>query len=134
MGVRVVGVDGGGGHTAACLVDERGRVLAEAEAKASNPRVVGVEAASAAVARAVAECMARAGLRDRLPDALHCGLSGAGRADERAAVRAALEARRVAARVEVGHDAALVLAAGGIVGAGIAIVAGTGSFVWGRDA
>src|SRR5439155_10380784 len=74
-----LGIDGGGTRTAAALADERGRVLARAEAGPSNPHKVGFEAAQRELLRAARRALRQARLRPRALDAVCVGLAGADR-------------------------------------------------------
>lgn len=130
----VIGVDGGGSHTEAVALDESGAVIGRGEAGASNPRVVDFKIGAACVGYAGRLAMDDAGIPlERVADAMVCCVSGVGRSDDRKAMRKALKQHNVSPRVVVTHDAEAVLAAGGVFGAGVTVIAGTGSFVWGRD-
>ena len=126
----VAGVDGGGTRTRALLLAPDGARIGRAEGPAAlvHPR------RPASAARVVADTVRRAaeaaGVALPLP-ALWAGLAGAGRATARRDVEAALGAERVARAVRVGTDveAAFHDAFGG--GAGVMVVAGTGSAVLG---
>jgi glucosamine kinase len=127
-----IGVDGGGTHARAVAVDETGRELARRTGPAGlvDPRDPG------SAATAVAE-LVRAVLLDAGADAaaaLCCGLAGAGRPHEREAVRIALTLEHVAERVGVVGDAEAAMADAFPDGAGVLIVAGTGSIAWARTA
>jgi N-acetylmuramic acid 6-phosphate etherase len=133
---HVLGVDGGGTHTVVLLgVVEAGRVrtIGRGEAGPSNVKVVGHAAAFAEIDRAVAAALGQAGL-PRGPVAGAClGLAGAGRPEDQAAVGAWAARTGLAETVEVIGDMALPVA---LLpeGWGLAVVAGTGSSVWGRAA
>jgi N-acetylmuramic acid 6-phosphate etherase len=129
----VLGIDGGGTRTVVLLA--RGStVLGRGEAGPSNLRAVGEEDAFAALHQAIQAAFAAAALPAG-PVASAClGLAGAGRAEERQQVLDWARQVGLAERVEVTTDAALLLAAGTPGGWGLALVAGTGSIAWGRDA
>jgi N-acetylmuramic acid 6-phosphate etherase len=135
-GGLVLGVDGGGTHTAALLARIEGggvRSLARGAAGCSNRKAVGSATAFAEIDRAVAAAFEAATL-PRGPVVAAClGLAGAGRPDDQAAVRAWAERQQIADRVQVVGDVELPVA---LLpeGWGIAVVAGTGSCVWGRHA
>src|SRR5262249_22672332 len=70
-----------------------------------------------------------------VPVASAClGLAGAGRPEDRRCVLDWAQRRGLAHRALVTTDAVLLLAAGTPEGCGLAVVAGTGSIAWGRDA
>lgn len=128
-----LGVDGGGTHTVALLA-RGGEVIRRGEAGPSNRQAVGDVRALAAIDEAVARAFAAAGLARVMVGGACLGLAGAGRAEDREVVRAWAGRVKLARRVEVVTDAALLLAAGTPAGWGVAVVAGTGSIAWGRSA
>lgn len=139
MAFFVLGIDGGGSHTEACLFDAGAGRSVFAQAGPSNMHGVGLEAACQAIAEAARAAAAKASQEWRLPAppraaAMACCLSGAGRPAERQEIASRLGALDLADRIAIEHDAAAILAAGRIYGPGIAVIAGTGSFVWGRNA
>jgi len=143
-----VGIDGGGTRTTAVATDADGHELARVAGEAGLVDVLEPAARAgslAALARKAAEAAESAspdaaGGREPAPRgapvaALCCGLAGAGRDPERIALEEALRATGVADRVRVTTDAEIAMAdAFGADGAGILVIAGTGSIAWGRDA
>jgi N-acetylglucosamine kinase-like BadF-type ATPase len=134
----VIGVDGGGTKTVAWLApldDPSGRaVLGRGLAGPGNPRAAGFDVAQANIAQAIEAAFFDAKL-PRLPAAAACfGLAGAGRAAEQEQIAAWATARGIAAKVRVCHDAEPILAAAAPDNVGIALIAGTGSLAWGRNA
>jgi N-acetylglucosamine kinase-like BadF-type ATPase len=127
-----IGVDGGGTHARAVVVDEQGRELARRTGPAGlvDPRDPG--SAAAAVAQLVRDALLHAGARSAA--ALCCGLAGAGRPHEREAVRIALALEHVAERIGIVGDAEAAMADAFPEGAGVLVVAGTGSIAWARTA
>jgi len=130
-----IGIDGGGTRTTAVVTDADGRELARVPGEAGLVNVLEPAARAgslAALARAAAEA---AGPGQGTLVALCCGLAGAGREPERLALEEALRATGVAERLRVTTDAEAGMAdAFGPSGAGILVIAGTGSIAWGRDA
>lgn len=129
-----IGIDGGGTRATALVVDAEGRPLARVEGEAGlvlpDRPEAGVDALVELAARAL-----QAAAGDAAPAsaaALCCALAGAGRESTRVAVERALLARRVASRVHVTTDAEAGLVDAFGNGAGILLVAGTGSIAWGR--
>jgi glucosamine kinase len=128
-----IGVDGGGTHARAVIVDERGREVARAQAPGAVVTLRGHEAAVAAVAAAVRAAADSGGLA--LPGAvLWAGLAGAGHEETRAAVERGLAGAGLARRVRVGTDAEAAFHAAFPDGPGLMLIAGTGSVAWGRGA
>lgn len=132
MSGTYIGVDGGGTHARAVVVDEQGRELARRVGPAGlvDPRDPG--SAAAAVAQLVRDALIDAGQPE--VTALCCGLAGAGRPHEREAVRIALTLEHIADKVGVVGDAEAAMADAFPDGAGVLVVAGTGSIAWARSA
>lgn len=129
-----LGIDGGGTRTVALLANASGDIVGRGTAGPSNRQAVGTERALAALDDAVSAAFHAAGL-PRGPVTSAClGLAGADRPDDQAVLRAWAERVRLAARVEVTSDAAILLAAGTPHGWGLVLIAGTGSIAFGRTA
>src|SRR5262245_58618229 len=131
---HVLGIDGGGTHTVALLGVAHAdgvRILGRGEAGPSNLKTVGAGSAFAQIDRAVEAAFAAAKLARGPVGAACLGLAGAGRPGDQAAVRAWAGRVRLAESVEVTGDVALPVA---LLPEqwGLAVVAGTGSCVWGR--
>lgn len=132
MSDLVIGIDGGGTNTRARLADWRGEILGAGKAGTSNPMHHGVAAAQTELLRAIERAFEAAG-RPRERVAVLCmGLGGAGRAREQQELMAWAQVE-LAERVEVVSDGQIVLAAGTPENWGAAVIAGTGSFVYGRN-
>jgi glucosamine kinase len=125
-----LGIDAGGSSTV-CLAGDLRSVLGRGEAGPANPNLVGVAGFRDAVQLAVAA--ARRATAPGPPVSTWVGVAGSELARDRDALRAAATEVVGGGEVVIGHDARLLLAAAGIQ-AGIALVAGTGSSVHGRDA
>ena len=127
----VIGVDGGGTHTRAAIVDERGLELGRAEAAGAVVTARAPEPAASAVAQAVRGAAERACV-DLPGGLLWAGLSGAGHEPARQAVTALLVRAGLAKRVVVGTDVRAAFQAAFPEGPGILLIAGTGSIAWAR--
>jgi N-acetylglucosamine kinase-like BadF-type ATPase len=128
---HVLGIDAGGTKTRALLADETGKVVAEASAGGANLRThgeLGVEKVLHGVAEEVASA---AGAR---PDAVAVGVAGAGRPDDVAVLSEILRRIGFRERVVVTNDAHIAFVAGSPRRVGLALVCGTGSIAWGRNA
>jgi glucosamine kinase len=120
---RVVGLDVGGSKTHAVLADGTG-VLAETVVGSANLASVGAREATGQLSTA----LDRLGATD--VDVVCAGAAGADSPEQRDQLAALLAGLLPAARIEVVHDAQLLLAAAGLE-AGIALISGTGSVAWG---
>lgn len=129
----VIGVDGGGTHARAVIVDAEGRDLGRGEAPGAVVTVRSPAEAAEAVELAVREAAASACVD--LPGAvLWAGLSGAGQEDARRAELAELTRVGLADHVVVGTDVEAAFRSAFPRGPGVLLIAGTGSIAWGRDA
>lgn len=125
------GIDGGGTRTTLVLEGDDGRELGRRVGPAGLVDPRNPTATAEMLAGLVREALAEAGTSE-LPAALCAGLAGVGSEPEREAVEAALQAAGVAERASVVTDGEIALwgALGG--GAGILLIAGTGSVAFGR--
>ncbi|MEQ1856065.1 MAG: BadF/BadG/BcrA/BcrD ATPase family protein [Longimicrobiales bacterium] len=126
-----IGVDGGGTHARAVVLDEGGREVGRAEAPGAVVSLRAPQAAAEAVAHAVRGAAQAGGVS--LPvAALWAGLAGAGHEASRLGVERALTAAGLARRVRVGTDVEAAFHAAFPEGPGLMVIAGTGSIAWGR--
>jgi N-acetylmuramic acid 6-phosphate etherase len=132
MSDLIIGIDGGGTNTRAQLANIRGEVLGTGEAGTSNPMVHGVQAAQHELDLAIERAFTSANRPRERVAALCMGLGGAGRAREQQELMEWAK-QHIADHVDVVNDAQIVLAAGTPDNWGVAVIAGTGSFVWGRN-
>lgn len=127
----VLGADLGGTSCRVALFDgatERGRAEGSGGAMRSGLGVTRAEE----VAAMAAPLLRRAGITRA--DVLVVGAAGAGREHEREELEGALAGRHLAWRTIVTTDAELARAAAFGAGAGVLLIAGTGSIAIGRDA
>jgi N-acetylglucosamine kinase-like BadF-type ATPase len=124
------GIDGGGTKTAFVIVDEEGHTVVRHQATTSNAAVVGHDRAGATLREGLQTAIAQAGADAELHGAWF-GLSGSDRPEDQAKLLPYVEDMTPAVRMS--NDAELVLGAldGSI---GIAVVSGTGSIAYGRNA
>jgi glucosamine kinase len=122
----VLGLDIGGSSSRARLSDG-GRILAESEGMGANVATIAPGLVERRLTALVAE------LGDAHPEACCAGSAGAEVPAARMRLEQLLKRLLPGCRVAVVHDARLVLAAAGVA-SGIALIAGTGSVAYGRDA
>ncbi|MBV9880936.1 MAG: hypothetical protein JO180_10600, partial [Gemmatirosa sp.] len=132
MSIIVVGVDGGGSKTRVVVADEQGNEVVSVEGPASAVRPGHVDLSADVVAACVRDALGAANMTHVVPRVLCVGVAGVGREPEREALWQALAARELAEDVVVHTDAAIALDDAFGDGAGILLVAGTGSVAFGR--
>jgi N-acetylglucosamine kinase len=129
--MHVLGIDAGGTKTVCLLADSQGAIVSEGRGPGANLHTAG-ELAVEKVLHAAMETAI--GDRDITPAAICLGIAGVDREDEATAVRAIMRRIGYKSRVLVVNDALIGLVAGARDDPGIAINAGTGSIVYGRNA
>jgi N-acetylglucosamine kinase-like BadF-type ATPase len=126
----VIGIDAGGSKTLGLLVDESGAVLQRARTGGSNPRSVGRDRAAENLRGALAPLLA-----GREIAAVCIGAAGIAREADEEFFRAAIEANvRPGTSILLRNDAQIVLRAGTKHRPAVAVIAGTGSLVYGERA
>lgn len=131
MGFRL-GIDGGGTKTECVLADETGTILARATAGPSNLLCISEEAVRTAFSDAIDSTFAAAGVKPAPVEAVCAGLAGAGRAEVRERATRLLARLVRAGEIFVTSDVEVALEAAVGPGAGVIVIAGTGSMAFGR--
>lgn len=142
----VIGVDAGGSKTAAWVVDSSAiqadrncTPIGSGRSGPGNIRAVGFSAATDAIDQAITRALDDAGLlptteSDRSSIKLCIAAAGAGRSSEQLQLTEWAINHFGTSAVRVTADAMPILAAATPQQIGIALIAGTGSLAWGRDA
>ena len=134
----VLGIDGGGSKTVCWLAhaspDAPLEPLGRGLSGPANPQSVGWPAAVQELNRAVDAAFADAGLAVDSLAAACVALAGGDRDTVRTPLAEWAAGRRLAGRFLAAHDALPILAAGTPAGHGIALISGTGSLAFGRNA
>ena len=128
----VVGIDGGGTKTRAVLADEKGAKVAEATGAASAVKPGEAERSAGVIAGVVRDVIEMAEKGDAKPRVLYVGVAGVGREPERQALIEALVSQDVAEDVIVETDFSIALTDAFGDGAGVLLIAGTGSSAFAR--
>lgn len=128
----VVGVDGGGSKTRAIVADMSGNHLADVVGPGSAMRPGGGGHSAEVIGEVVGEAIVAAGIDGRAR-VLVAGVAGVGRSAENRSLTAALEDLAIADEVIVEGDGEIALTDGFGAGAGIILIAGTGSIAYGRS-
>jgi N-acetylglucosamine kinase-like BadF-type ATPase len=129
----ILGFDGGGTKTECVLMNSSNQILARTFAGPSNPFRIGVENALRAVEQSADLALHEAGLDRTAVVAIGAGLAGTANPDLRRGMHTGLQHAFPKASVLVLTDQEAALAATG-EGAAIVLLAGTGSFAFGRNA
>ncbi len=132
-----LGIDGGGTSTRALLCDERGRVLGAGTGGVANHLHAGWAGAAESVRAAVSAAQASAGLAPAPCATVFLGMAATASEETRQRWRELAQRSGFAARGEtigVDHDIRIALAGGTAGRPGIALIAGTGSSCYGRNA
>ena len=131
-----LGIDGGGTHTRAVLVNESGKILGRGDAGSCNYHNLGLELATANLRQATERAAKAAGIPYGSVCSAFIGSAGIKSSRDKSQLRAAAETAGLAPAGEIVVENDLHNAlAGGLSGRpGIALIAGTGSNCLGRDA
>lgn len=128
---HVLGIDAGGTKTRALLANQDGAVVAAASGPGANLRTHGELEVEKVLHALVEQTEGEAGVK---ADAIALGIAGADRADDQEVLRAILRRIGFGHRVVVTNDARIAFVAGSPLRVGLAVVCGTGSIAWGRNA
>jgi glucosamine kinase len=127
-----LGIDGGGSKTS-CAIGDEGSLLGIGAAGGSNVVRVGESQARAAIAEAIRQACATANVASTQMLRSCVGLAGGARAEVSDVVRR-IVAENVPGEIQVVGDMVIALEAAFGSGAGVIVIAGTGSIAYGRDA
>ena len=128
----VAGVDGGGSKTRVIIADASGAHLADVTGVGSAMAPGRGDQSAQVIGDLVRQAAAEAGLTGGKLRALVAGVAGVGRANEQRELTVALEDLELADDVIVEGDGEIALTDAFGFGAGIILIAGTGSIAYGR--
>ena len=128
-----LGVDGGASKTAALVTDETGKSLGTGIAGPSNHLRVGIETAARNIERAVNKAVVAADVATREIVWAYCGIAGADHPAHRQEIVDSLEIFFPRSNFTVDTDARIALTGAVGFGAGVVVIAGTGSVAFGRN-
>lgn len=126
----VLGIDAGGSKTVALLADSSGQVIARAEGGGANLRTHG----ELGVEKVLYGLLERLPSEARRASAVAIGIAGADRPEDGEVLRTILARLGFRDRAVVTNDARIAFVAGSTARVGLALVCGTGSIAWGRNA
>jgi glucosamine kinase len=134
MNEIVLGVDAGGSKTRVLVATAAGEELANVTGAGCAVTPDSIDQCADAIAALVESALNSAEQTQYKPKVLYVGAAGAGREAEQVSLQAALADRSLAEEVVVTNDAEIALTdAFGVEGAGIVLIAGTGSIAYGRS-
>jgi N-acetylglucosamine kinase-like BadF-type ATPase len=134
----IIGIDGGGTKTTAVLCALDGAILSEAQGGPTNFQIVGIEQSAATILDIIQTCCHSVGCEVSQIGAIVAGLAGAGRPKDQERMTdglvATAEKRNLTLnKIQVESDARIALEGAFSGNAGIILIAGTGSIVFGKD-
>jgi glucosamine kinase len=134
----LMAVDAGGTKTAACFARQASahgfEVLGRGQTVGANPLTIGVERAAEVICVAIELARREANLPAKVADRAVLSIAGAADPQIAAQLIEQLRAKYLASRIAIVSDVLPILAACSDDGAGVALIAGTGSVAVGRDA
>jgi N-acetylglucosamine kinase-like BadF-type ATPase len=128
-----IGVDGGATGTVAIISDENGKVIASAEAEASNFHAVGRDRAREALHSVVKGVAQNAGKSLDDCQAAIFGLAGLNQADDQKVFQELIDPLNISGDVHVLNDIVIAWAAATHCQPGVVVISGTGSSAYGRN-
>ncbi len=128
-----LGVDGGASKTAALVTDDTGKNLGDGVAGPSNHLRVGIETAARNIERAVNKALVTADVASREIVWAYCGIAGADHPAHRQEIVDSLNIFFPRGNFSVDNDARIALTGAIGFGAGVVVIAGTGSVAFGRN-
>ena len=129
----VAGIDGGGSKTRVILADGEGNHLADVTGAGSAMAPGRGDHSAEVIGSLVRQALTEAGVAEPRLKALVAGVAGVGREPEARALTVALEDLEIADVVTVQGDGEIALTDAFGSGAGIILIAGTGSIAYGRS-
>ncbi len=128
----LAGVDAGGSHTEAVIGDSSGTELSRSRGGPANVETIGAANAARTIADTVLHALEKISSEPPVTG-LVVGAAGTGTEANRVALRSALAEQGIAASLKVTSDAAIALESAFPNGAGIVLIAGTGSIAYARN-
>jgi len=128
-----LGIDGGGTKTECTLADEAGEVVARASCTGANLRRTSATELRATLSQCLEALRRQAGLARLECDAVCAGFAGAGQEEARRKAEEVLRDLLRPKLLAVVGDMEVALEAAVGAGAGVVLIAGTGSIAYGRN-
>ena len=128
-----LGIDGGGTKIECVLADEAGEIVARASGAGANLRRVSADALRDLLGACLGALKGAAGLPTLQPEAVCAGFAGVSDPEARARAQSALTELLQPKQLYLVGDMEVALEAAVGAGAGVVLVAGTGSIAYGRN-
>jgi N-acetylglucosamine kinase-like BadF-type ATPase len=129
----LLGIDTGGSKTHALIADLSGNVLGFGEAGCGNYEIIGLEGFKKAIQEAAKRAIRAAGIQKEDVHSMGFGLCGYDWPSEKPLMVQGIESLGIAAPYQFVNDVIIGLVAGSSAGWGVAVDAGSGNNVRGRD-
>ncbi|MDF0557005.1 BadF/BadG/BcrA/BcrD ATPase family protein [Kamptonema sp. UHCC 0994] len=142
---NVLGIDGGGTKTTCILMDKSGKIIGRGEAGPSNYQSVGIETAEQSIKLAIKQAFLSTKADKYLPiEAICLGLAGVGRSQDIKIVESLVKKLQLCDNLPIKlllkpentlicNDSQIALVGGIGKPIGIAVIAGTGSHIFGQN-
>ncbi len=127
----VIGIDGGGTKTASILATETGEIVAKVQAGPSNYHVVGIEQTQAVLLEIITELSTHIDNTSFQSIPVCIGMAGLGREEDRIVIGQICDKIGINEDRILTHDAHIALVGGTGKQAGVIVISGTGSIVYG---
>lgn len=126
-----LGIDGGGTKTVGILATERGEIIAKVQAGPSNYHVVGIEQTQLVLLEIITKLSTYIGSTQLQSIPVCIGMAGLGREDDRVVIGKICDQIGINEDRILTHDAHIALVGGVGKNAGVIVISGTGSIVYG---
>ena len=127
----IIGIDGGGTKTVGILTDDNGECIHIIQAGPSNYHVVGIELTHEALSEIITELCSHVGKTPLESIPICIGMAGLGREDDRIVIGQICNEIGINENRILTHDAHIALVGGTGRQAGVIVISGTGSIVYG---
>lgn len=129
----LIGIDGGGTKTLGILASETGRIIAKVQSGPSNYHVVGIEQTHAILIEIITRLTPHFGNTQLHSIPICIGMAGLGREEDKKVIGQICDEVGINQNRILTHDAHIALVAGVGKNAGVIVISGTGSIVYGID-
>ncbi len=129
----IIGIDGGGTKTVGLLATDNGECITRVQTGPSNYHVVGIEQTQAVINEIITELSAHVEKTPLMSISVCIGMAGLGRQDDKIVIGQICDEIGINKSRILTHDAHIALVGGTGKQAGVIVISGTGSIVYGID-